>query len=435
MSIVNVNFNNIIGKIKPMHAVNNGPIKGGYEQVRSNFDDFKAAKIPFVRNHDASFCSSYGGEHTVDVHAIFPNFDADPYDPASYDFFYTDKYTRTILEAGSEVYYRLGSKIEHGEKKYGTIVPKDFKKWAVICEHIIRHYNEGWADGFHWNIRYWEIWNEPDGVAAGGDKPNWSGTVEQFYEMYSIASRHLKTCFPDLMIGGPAMWPVNGFLQYQKRENAPVDFLPWHWYGMEPKHVARSACHIREILDQEGFANAELHMGEWNYLENWTDKFVSSVETIIGMRGAAFNASVMCTGQKAPVDMLMYYDARVSTAFNGMFDFYTLRPLKGYYPFKMFSALYELGGEAETFSDDENVYVTAAGDGQRHGAMIAYYSVDKNAGPKVVNLNIHGQNEKKLRYYLLDEHRTMAEMPVPADMRLRLEPHSVVLVTDYCIHD
>ena len=70
-----------------------------------------------------------------------------------------------------------------------------------------------------------------------------------------------------------------------------------------------------------------------------------------------------------------------------------------------------------------------------HGAMIAYYSVDKNAGPKVVNLDIHGQNEKKLRYYLLDEHHTMAEMPVPADMRLRLEPHSVVLVTDYCIHD
>ena len=96
MSIVNVNFNNITGKIKPMHAVNNGPIKGGYEQVRSNFDDFKAAKIPYVRNHDASFCSAYGGAHTVDVHMIFPDFDADVNDPASYDFYYTDKKTQKV---------------------------------------------------------------------------------------------------------------------------------------------------------------------------------------------------------------------------------------------------------------------------------------------------------------------------------------------------
>ncbi|MBI4578450.1 MAG: hypothetical protein HY718_02035 [Planctomycetes bacterium] len=39
---------------------------------------------------------------------------------------------------------------------------KDFAKWAKICVNIIRHYNEGWADGFHYNIRYWEIWNEPN---------------------------------------------------------------------------------------------------------------------------------------------------------------------------------------------------------------------------------------------------------------------------------
>ncbi len=26
--------------------------------------------------------------------------------------------------------------------------PKDFKKWAVICEHIIRHYDENWANGY-----------------------------------------------------------------------------------------------------------------------------------------------------------------------------------------------------------------------------------------------------------------------------------------------
>ena len=45
-----------------------------------------------------------------------------------------------IEAAGTKVFYRLGHRIEHEVKKYGTLPPKDFKKWAVICEHIIRHY-------------------------------------------------------------------------------------------------------------------------------------------------------------------------------------------------------------------------------------------------------------------------------------------------------
>ena len=29
--------------------------------------------------------------------------------------------------------------------------------------NVIKHYNSGWANGYHYNIKYWEIWNEPDG--------------------------------------------------------------------------------------------------------------------------------------------------------------------------------------------------------------------------------------------------------------------------------
>ena len=69
-----------------------------------------------------------------------------------------------IVNAGVEPYYRLGITIEHQAyiKPYHTFPPKDPEKWARICEHIIRHYTEGWADGYHYNIRYWEIWNEPE---------------------------------------------------------------------------------------------------------------------------------------------------------------------------------------------------------------------------------------------------------------------------------
>ena len=68
MSELILNLDSTVGKIKPMHSVNNGPSKGRSDQTRSNFDTFKDAHIPLARTHDASFCPSYGGEHTVDVH-------------------------------------------------------------------------------------------------------------------------------------------------------------------------------------------------------------------------------------------------------------------------------------------------------------------------------------------------------------------------------
>jgi len=164
MSLIQVNFKDTRGKIKPMHATNNGPRNnvGFGGQGTDGFKMWKEAGIPYVRTHDSSFCNIYGGEHTIDVNAVFPDFDADANAPSSYDFTVTDNYIKQINNCGSEVFYRLGSKIEHEVKKYNTLPPKDFKKWAIICEHIIKHYNEGWANGFNYNIKYWEIWNEPD---------------------------------------------------------------------------------------------------------------------------------------------------------------------------------------------------------------------------------------------------------------------------------
>ena len=82
MTNITIDLSKTLGKIKPMHAVNNGPA-GSEVRGTSNFPQFREAGIPYVRNHDASFYSGYGGEHTVDVHRIFKNFDADENDPAS----------------------------------------------------------------------------------------------------------------------------------------------------------------------------------------------------------------------------------------------------------------------------------------------------------------------------------------------------------------
>ena len=78
-------------------------------------------------------------------------------------------------------------------RRYRIDPPKDFGKWARICEHVIRHYNEGWADGFHYGITYWEIWNEPDNGPTVARNQMWTGTAEQYYELYDVTARHLKS--------------------------------------------------------------------------------------------------------------------------------------------------------------------------------------------------------------------------------------------------
>ena len=414
MSHVHVNFAKTVGKIKIMHAVNNGPFVAGPDQTRGNQDDWQAARIPYARNHDASFFSGYGGEHTVDVHAIFPNFDADVNDPASYDFPCTDLYVKQTIQYGTEPFYRLGSKIEHGVKKYGTVKPKDFNKWARICEHIIRHYTEGWADGFHHKIEYWEIWNEPDlDPDDSTNKRCWGGTEAEFAEMYIIAAKHLKKCFPHLKIGGPAScgdeaW-MERFLQRISEKNVPVDFFSWHWYWTEPEDMSLKGTRVRKLMEKYGYGDAESILNEWNYIRGWSDDFVYSLEQMHGMKGAAFTSACMAAGQNNPtMDMMMYYDAAPGN-FNGLFDYYTMRPLKGYYPFYLYSNLYELGTQAESNSDDSNVYAVCAKDGDKLGMMITYYTEDDNKGKCKLTIDAEGADMTGARFFLVDEYNTMSE--------------------------
>ena len=396
MQNVSVDFSKTLGKVKPMHAVNNGPVyKFAEDQRVTNIDAFREAGIPYARTHDASFYSDYGGEHCVDIIAIFPDFSADPDDPASYDFVLTDEYMKVMNYAGVKPFYRLGNKIEHWQKKYGTLPPPDFKKWAVICEHIIRHYTEGWADGFKYDMKYWEIWNEPD--LDGDDSTHkrcWGGTKLQFFDLFEITAKHLKSCFPHLMIGGPAICNPKGgwkdeFLAFCRAHNVPLDFFSWHVYAKQPSRVLEYEKEVRASLDANGYTKTESILNEWNYVKNWTgDAWIYSLRTMKNLKGAAFIASTVAASQYVPLDMLMYYDAR-PCAMNGMFSTDLVCDcLKGYYPFRMFNKLYQLGTAASFESDDGTVYGAAAV-GENGGAVMLTYYDDLDEGEKKqVKLNL-----------------------------------------------
>ena len=437
MGNLSINFNKTTGKIKPMHATNNGPIKGvGFgDQATDEYKLWSEAGIPYARTHDSSFCSAYGGEHTIDVHAVFPNFDADVNESESYDFPVTENYIKNILSCGTQPFYRLGSKIEHEVKKYNTLPPKDFKKWAQICEHIIMHYNEGWANGFHYNIQYWEIWNEPDLDPEDSlNKRTWGGTVQQFYEFYEIVATHLKQRFPDLKIGGPSCayreeW-IEGFFKYLTRDGkrVPMDFFSWHCYGFLPEKIFGRSEYVQSKLVEYGYINTESILNEWNYIKSWNE-FIYSMKHILSIKGAAFTAACMCGCQNnTEIDMLMYYDARPSW-YNGLFDFYTNTPLKGYYPFKMFNTLYKLGLACDCMIADKNIYAAAAKNGKDTGVMISYF-IDDDTCKEIHNIKLDfegGADEYEV--FLLDnEHDAQSIGYVKVNSFIEIKPNTVLLL-------
>lgn len=317
-----IDFSQEVGRIRPLHGINAGPLNLGNTLDFTSF--FQKLAPPLTRLHDCH----WPNPDVVDIHAMFPDFTADPASPASYRFDRTDEYLKAIRAAGIPILFRLGESIEHTQRKYFVHPPPDPAKWAAICCQVIRHYNEGWANGFHHGIQYWEIWNEPENRPA-----MWSGTDEDYYRLYASTSKMIRQQFPTLKIGGPSIGYAGqsgpdgfkpspflaGFLSRCRQDNLPLDFFSWHCYAANPREFEDLARALRRVLDQNGFTNTESHLNEWNYLpgRDWGPMLTTSqpaarqrfYEQIGGAPGGAFTAASLLLFQDCPLDMANYYQA------------------------------------------------------------------------------------------------------------------------------
>ena len=327
----------------------------------------------------------------------------------------------------------MGTRIEHWDKKYNTLPPKDFKKWAVICEHIIAHYTEGWANGFHHKITYWEIWNEPE-TEDGQDpvtKNCWGGTKEEFFDFFEIAAKHLKNRFPHLKIGGPALcWEHNwgrDFVKTMSERKVPLDFYSWHLYCWQLYKFGKDAKLVRSYLDEFGYKNTESHLNEWNYVKDWREGFVDTLLDIKSEKGASFIAAAIAESQHLPIDMLMYYDARVGSAFNGLFNILTLYPQKPYYSMLYFSRLAALENETEALSNDPEIYILSASDGNKKCGMITYYTDSETPKAKSISLKI--SDSDNYSFYITSaaaENEKISFNNVNGVITFEMEPFSVI---------
>ena len=208
--LINLDCNQLDGLIHHYCEINCGPMQNHDKLDGAELtNQYKEIGIDFIRTHD------FNGP--TDISTIFPDFTADEEKESSYNFTSSDIYIKSIIQSDSEVFYRLGESAS--DNKSLREPPVDFEKWANICKHVIMHYNDGWAEGYHYNISYWEIWNEPDLTGF------WNGSIQDYYTLYRTTAEIIKEYNPILKVGGPCTSSIYNenfttkFLHYNPAQN------------------------------------------------------------------------------------------------------------------------------------------------------------------------------------------------------------------------
>jgi xylan 1,4-beta-xylosidase len=308
-----------VGTLRPFSGIHGAPAAefaaGGPPgaQTTAKVDisaDYRAARIDLIRTHDefgpGDIDARFGGAQNMPVAipaernelTIFPDMTADPENPSSYHFAATDRLIASIKSVGAEPLFRVGRSIGAAADP-----PADLDKYAQIARHVVLHYNKGWDQGFHYGIRYWEIWNEPD------FKVFWTGSPQLYYTLYDKTARAIKAADSDALVGGPTISkPLDagayreGFLDYVRSNRLPLDFFSWHLYTLDsndPYNFVTIARQLRPILDAHGFAATKDFLDEWN-----ADLFDREMSTAAR---ASFAVSSLIYMLDGPIDNQAYY--------------------------------------------------------------------------------------------------------------------------------
>ena len=435
---ITVDFSKSIGTLRAINGVNNGPFVAS-SWIADIAPLHKAAAFPSVRLHDCN----WPNPNVVDVPAIFPLFHADADDPKNYIFAPTDRYLAPIVANGAEIVYRLGVSIEHNTAYY-TQPPVDNEKWAKICINIIRHYNDGWANGFHYKIKHLEIWNEPD----LGPRM-WRGSPGQYFELYRVASTALKAYNAELQVGGPgAAFPnkkfTRDFLGYCREHKLPLDFFSWHSYPNTITEFMGAAKNARAVMDEFGFIKTKSFCTEYRSrpgraLEVWKPtnppgSVRKARELDLNSDAAAFTASVLLQMQDSSIDMAHYYTADMGPL--GMFDEFG-EPGKPYFAFKAFNDFLQTPNRvAVTGATGNNELTVGAGlaADKKTGALLMSNYLAKQKAVFTLQ-NIPWQGETLAEIWRIDDQNdylrsgeVILKDPANAVLNLDCPPHTILYV-------
>ncbi len=359
-------------------------------------EKLKEMNFDYVRSHDLGLIN--GGSRAFDIQYVFPLMHLDPSKPENYFFATTDFMLDLQYAIGQKPFYRLGTSIEHtGLVHFAAEIPKDFDKMAEVFAGIVRHYEKGWGDpaGKVRPIKYWEIWNEPDGANNmwsfnGGvdDRDPVNNRNEErralFVEFFVKVLKRLKSEFPDIKVGGPALCSMHEdwlrpILRACKAEGLRPDFLSWHCYGNDPDRMFNMVDAAEKMCKEEGFDGLEFIINEWHYIckAGWgRNANCRAPDNMNDINSACYSLTVLSRLQTSRYDQAYFYGCR----FYGSWGFYyadTGELNKNFYAMKAFGEIKQDGADiCASASADKAItaFATKSADGKKAFLLVTDFN-------------------------------------------------------------
>jgi len=156
--------------------------------------------------------------------------------------------------------------------------PKDYDKWADLIRSLIKHWVERYGED---EVKRWyfEVWNEPNLKNVF-----WTGDQTEYFKLYSVTARAVKSVSPLFKVGGPATagndW-IPEFIAYCVQNKVPVDFVSTHTYGVDQGYLDETGnrgtvlsknersiygdiIDVKRKIEQSALPHLELHYTEWS---------------------------------------------------------------------------------------------------------------------------------------------------------------------------
>jgi xylan 1,4-beta-xylosidase len=300
-----------------------------------------------------------------------------------YNFQYVDALYDAILNAGMKPFVELGfmpQALASGDKtvfwwKGNITPPKDYGKWERLIEALVKHWTERYGAG---EVREWyfEVWNEPnlDGF--------WSGGQAEYFKLYKVTARAIKSVSPDYRVGGPATagrgW-IPETIDFATRNGVPLDFISTHDYGVKgigfdeggvqqlyldasPDAIIGGVRQARAQIASSALPRLPLHYTEWSTSysprDPVHDSYVSAPYILSRLKGSEGYA-----------DSLSYWtftdifeeNGPVPSPFHGGFGLLNFQGLRkpAFYAYQLLNRL----GDTELSSNDAQSWVCRSGRG------------------------------------------------------------------------
>lgn len=290
-----------------------------------------------------------------------------------------------------------------GGDKGVTNPPNNLRLWHELIYRLVKHVNGERKLG----VEYWEIWNEPNLKAF------WTGSMEQFLELYEVTEKAVIRADPSVKFGGagyylfPKKW-VRAMMEQAKSADLRMDFISWHDYWDAGHDIIGEVATARSWMKELGM-NPELIVDEWNY-----DSGMNPGND--DHNGAVYVADLLCKMTDLGIDRAPFFeikDGPNEKRYWGRWGLFTAdhHPKASYYAFVGFA---HMEGDRLSFSGekviapDENVNKgrakiggMAVGTGKRLDVVL--YNTSKERDESIdLAISGLGWSAVKARTFLID---------------------------------